>query len=214
MFKQGGIYMKVDPHYLLIAKDIALRISKGVYPENKVLKGRTLLSSEYNVSSETIRKAINILATEKIVSVKHGVGIFVESKELANKFLSKFSDVDDRKKQIEDLHNLMQKRDEINKEIADSVDKVIKQGKFMPNADIKFKEIVIQDNSWVINQTIGDVYFYNYTEATIVAIERGGRVIPSPGPEFTFIAGDKLIIVEKDELSYQRALTYLTYGAD
>lgn len=214
MVKQGGTYMKVDPHYLLIAKDIAFRISKGVYSENKVLKGRTLLSSEYNVSSETIRKAINILANEKIVSVKHGVGIFVESKELANKFLNKFSDVDNRKKQIEDLYNLIKKRDEINEEINDGIDKVIKQGKFMPNAEIKFKEIVIQDDSWVINQTIGDVYFYNYTEATIVAIKRGDRLITSPGPEFTFIANDKLIIVEKDELSYQRAITYLTYGAE
>lgn len=205
--------MKVNPIYLLIAKDIALKISKGIYKEGKKLKGRTLLSGEYNVSSETIRKSINILANEKIVSVKHGVGIFVESKANATKFLAKFEGVDDRKKQISELNELIDQRNLLNDDISKKITTMLKQNNFISNLEIEFKEIIIQDDSWVINQTIGDVYFYNYTEATIVAIKRGERIITSPGPDFTFIANDKLIIVGKDDLSYQRAITYLTYGA-
>ena len=206
--------MKVDPSYLLIAKDIALKISKGTYKEGKTLKGRTLLSGEYGVSSETIRKSINILANEKIVSVKHGVGIFVESKTNATKFLSKFNDLNDRKKQVSELNELIIQRNSLNEDISKRIDMMLKRDISIPNFGIEFKEIIIQDDSWVINQTIGDVYFYNYTEATIIAIKRGDRIITSPGPDFTFIANDKLIIVGKDDLSYQRAITYLTYGAD
>ena len=205
--------MKVDPNYLLIAKDIALKISKGIYKEGKTLKGRTLLSGEYKVSSETIRKSINILANEKIVSVKHGVGIFVESKSNATKFLAKFADLDERKKQISELDDLITQRNLLNDDISKRVASILKQGSFTTHSEIEFKEIVIHDDCWVINQTIGDVYFYNYTEATIVAIKRGERIITSPGPDFTFIANDKLIIIGKDDLSYQRAITYLTYGA-
>ncbi|MCH5180544.1 MAG: GntR family transcriptional regulator [Erysipelotrichales bacterium] len=205
--------MKVDPNYLLIAKDIALKISKGIYKEGKTLKGRTLLSGEYSVSSETIRKSINILANEKIVSVKHGVGIFVESKSNATKFLAKFADLDEHKKQVSELNELIAQRNLLNDDISKRVAAILKQGSFTTHSEIEFKEIVIHDDCWVINQTIGDVYFYNYTEATIVAIKRGGRTITSPGPDFTFIANDKLIIVGKDDLSYQRAITYLTYGA-
>ena len=205
--------MKVDPNYLIIAKDIALKISKGIYKEGKTLKGRTLLSGEYGVSSETIRKSINILANEKIVSVKHGVGIFVESKINAAKFLAKFADLDDRKKQVGELNELIIQRNSLNEDIFKKITTLLKQGNYISNFDIEFKEITIQDDSWVINQTIGDVYFYNYTEATIIAVKRGERIITSPGPEFTFIANDKLIIVGKDELSYERAITYLTYGA-
>lgn len=205
--------MKINPNYLLIAKDIALKISKGIYKEGKTLKGRTLLSGEYGVSSETIRKSINILANEKIVSVKHGVGIFVESKSNAIKFLSKIKDVDDKKKQISELDELITQRNLLNDDISKKISTIFKRGNYISNLDIEFKEIVIQEDSWVINQTIGDVYFYNYTEATIVAIKRGERVITSPGPDFTFIANDKLIIVGKDDLSYQRAITYLIYGA-
>ena len=68
--------MKVNPQYLLIAEDIARKIQNGTYKVGTMLKGRTLLSGEYKVSSETIRKAINVLEVEQIVTVKRGVGIF------------------------------------------------------------------------------------------------------------------------------------------
>lgn len=65
------------PRYVKIAHDICGRILTGEFPEGTILKGRSMLASVYNVSPETIRKAINILAEEKIIEVKHGVGIFV-----------------------------------------------------------------------------------------------------------------------------------------
>ncbi len=205
--------MKVNPSYLLIAKDIALKISKGIYKENDKIKGRTLLAGEYNVSPETIRKAINILANEKIVLVKQGVGIFVISSDTATKFLSKLGDEENRKKQISDLNDLIEQRNKLNEDIFNQLNKMLKSDKLIADLDLEFKEVIVDDDSWVINQTIGDVYFYNYTEATIVAIIRGNRLIASPGPDFTFIAQDKLIIVGKDKLSYDRVLTYLKYGA-
>lgn len=205
--------MKVDPHYVRIAKDIASKIIKGVYPQNKSIKGRTILSGEYGVSSETIRKAIHLLANEGIVFVKPGVGIFIESIPNAIRFLEKFKDDEEHKKRIEELYSLIEQREALNDEIDGRIRDLTK-GINLAGHQIETKEIVINEDSWVINQTIGDVYFYNYTEATIIAIKRNDRMIVSPGPDFTFIAGDKLIIVEKDELSYQRAITYLTYGAE
>ena len=112
------------------------------------------------------------------------------------------------------LQELISKRDEMNKEIDESIKNMSKMYNLSSNDKLYFEEIVIKDDCWVINQTIGDVYFYNYTEATIVAIKRGNKLITSPGPDFTFIAGDKLIIIGKDNLSYQRAITYLTYGVE
>ena len=112
------------------------------------------------------------------------------------------------------LTELLAKRDEMNKEINAAIKDLSKMHNLSNNDKLYFEEIIIKDDCWVINQTIGDVYFYNYTEATIVAVKRGNKLITSPGPEFTFIAGDKLIIIGKDDLSYQRAITYLTYGVD
>lgn len=206
--------MKVDPRYVEIAKDLAKKIENETIKVDDVLKGRTLLSSEYNVSSETIRKAINILASEHIVRVKHGYGVIVVSKENASKFLKKIQATSTDNALVEETKVLIEKRNELNDEINKNIMLLTKKTSNNSVKDIEFHELTITDDCWVINQTIGDVYFYNYTEATIVAIKRGDKLIVSPGPDFTFIANDILIVVEKDNLSYQRALTYLTYGAE
>lgn len=206
--------MKVDPRYVEIAKDLAKKIEIETIKVDDVLKGRTLLSSEYNVSSETIRKAINILASEHIVRVKHGYGVIVISKENASKFLKKMQETSADNTLVEETNNLIKKRNELNEEISKNIALLVKKTSNTSVKDIEFHELTITDDCWVINQTIGDVYFYNYTEATIVAIKRGDKLIVSPGPDFTFIANDVLIVVGKDNLSYQRALTYLTYGAE
>ncbi len=206
--------MKVDPRYVEIAKDLAKKIEIETIKVDDVLKGRTLLSSEYNVSSETIRKAINILASEHIVRVKHGYGVIVISKENASKFLKKIQETSADNALVEETNDLIKKRNELNEEISKNIALLVKKTSNTSVKDIEFHELTITDDCWVINQTIGDVYFYNYTEATIVAIKRGDKLIVSPGPDFTFIANDVLIVVGKDNLSYQRALTYLTYGAE
>ncbi|MCI6357992.1 MAG: GntR family transcriptional regulator [Erysipelotrichaceae bacterium] len=206
--------MKVDPRYVEIAKDLAKKIEIETIKVDDVLKGRTLLSSEYNVSSETIRKAINILASEHIVIVKHGYGVIVISKENASKFLKKMQETSVDNTLVEETNDLIKKRNELNEEISKNIALLVKKTSNTSVKDIEFHELTITDDCWVINQTIGDVYFYNYTEATIVAIKRGDKLIVSPGPDFTFIANDVLIVVGKDNLSYQRALTYLTYGAE
>ena len=115
---------------------------------------------------------------------------------------------------VEETNDLIKKRNELNEEISTNIALLVKKTSNTSVKDIEFHELTITDDCWVINQTIGDVYFYNYTEATIVAIKRGDKLIVSPGPDFTFIANDVLIVVGKDNLSYQRALTYLTYGAE
>ena len=46
------------PQYMQIALSIAGRIAGGDVPEGAKISGRSKLSSEYNVSPETIRKAV------------------------------------------------------------------------------------------------------------------------------------------------------------
>ena len=49
------------PQYMRIARSIAQRIADGELMEGEKLSGRSKLSSEYNVSPETIRKAVQVL---------------------------------------------------------------------------------------------------------------------------------------------------------
>ncbi len=78
------------PRYLKIAVDIAARIASGEILEGEKLKGRSVLSTEYNVSPETIRRAMSVLSDKKVVEVFLGSGIIVYSREKAVEFVRSF----------------------------------------------------------------------------------------------------------------------------
>ena len=58
------------PQYMRIARSIAQRIADGELQEGEKLSGRSKLSSEYNVSPETIRKAVQVLQDRAVVNVR------------------------------------------------------------------------------------------------------------------------------------------------
>lgn len=80
------------PRYLKIAVDISARIVSGDLLEGDKLKGRSVLSTEYSVSPETIRRAMSILSDKKVVDVVAGSGITVLSKAKAIQFLNNFKE--------------------------------------------------------------------------------------------------------------------------
>ena len=78
------------PRYIKIAQDVCGKILTGEYPEGTLLKGRSILGASYGVSPETVRKALNILEKDKVVSSKRGVGVFVDSVLHAQEFANKW----------------------------------------------------------------------------------------------------------------------------
>ena len=55
--------------------------------------------------------------------------------------------------------------------------------------------VELGDDSPGVGTTIGDGEYRTRTGASIVAVIRNARPLPSPGPEFTFFPGDIAIIV-------------------
>jgi len=51
----------------------------------------------------------------------------------------------------------------------------------------------------LVGQSLGEADVRKLTGATVAAIERGGEVVQSPGADFTFQAGDQLIVVGSRE---------------
>lgn len=73
----------VPSQYLQIALDLATRIAKGELAEGSRIYGRSVMASEYNVSPETIRRALRLLADMKVVEVKPQSGAKVLSADSA-----------------------------------------------------------------------------------------------------------------------------------
>jgi len=75
---------------------------------------------------------------------------------------------------------------------------------------------MVPEKSWIDGKKIGEVYFYNYTEATIVAIvsKADGVAKTSVGPDYILHSQDKIIFVAKDKLTFDRVASFLVYGID
>ena len=95
--------------YRSIALDIAQRIINDEFPEGTKLSGRSLLASQYNVSPETIRKAITLLKEESVVTVSQGKEISILSVQKSYNFIEHCKSSDSVYSLQKDAENLLKK---------------------------------------------------------------------------------------------------------
>jgi K+/H+ antiporter YhaU regulatory subunit KhtT len=181
--------------YLKIAVDIAARIVSGDLEKGEKLKGRSVLSTEYNVSPETIRRAISILSDKGVVEINIGSGITVLSSEKAVEFIKSFKD-DERITEMNiQLSSLFEKRKALEEEITQKTKQMIDMYKYMRSDLINPVEIYLPETSHIIGRSIGDLQVWHNTGATIIGIVQQNNVIISPGPYYEFSPNDSVLIV-------------------
>ena len=129
--------------YIKIAQDICGRILVGEYQEGMMLKGRSVLASFYNVSPETIRKAVNLLAKEKIVEIKRGVGIFVDSALHAQQFADKWKDKTLVQNKYANLLNLLEEKRQLDEEIDIAIKDMRDSFTYQTKEAVQLQEIMI-----------------------------------------------------------------------
>lgn len=201
------------PRYIKIAQDICGKVLTGDYPEGTLLKGRSILGAEYGVSPETVRKALNILGKEKVVSSKRGVGVYVDSVLHAQDFANEWKSETQIKNKYAEVLEIIKKQDAVQEELEKAIDDMKDSFTYQTTEAVKFSTTEIPQGSWINGKTVGEVYFWNYTEATIVAVVGADNITrQSVGPDFVLHNGDKLIFVGKDDLTFDRVLSFLTYG--
>lgn len=201
------------PRYIKIAQDICGKILTGEYPEGTLLKGRSVLGASYAVSPETVRKALNILEKDKVVSSKRGVGVFVDSVLHAQEFANKWKAETQIKDKYANLEKLLDDQKTLQMKINAAIDDMKDSFTYQTTEAVRFSTAEIPAGSWIEGKTVGEVYFWNYTEATIVAvIGHDNMTKQSVGPDYVLHCGDKLIFVGKDDLTFDRVLSFLTYG--
>ncbi|QIK70458.1 GntR family transcriptional regulator [Erysipelothrix sp. HDW6C] len=190
------ITKKKQPRYQQIALDIAARIARNDLVEGQRISGRSILSSEYGVSPETIRRAVNLLDEVGCVHVATNYGVIVGPKAHAIKYLDSFSSVSDVTELKHQLNVLMEQRTKIDDEINNVINQIVDlSGRFTFSDPLKRFEFVLKENSKLIGESIRSSSFYQTTKMTIIALNRGGDMILSPGPDAIFEAGDVLIVI-------------------
>lgn len=185
----------IVPRYFKIAVDIAARIVAGELAENERLKGRSVLSAEYNVSPETIRRSMSLLSDKKVVQIKAGSGIVVLSRKRAIEFVNSFNSDEVLSQMKSNLAQLIKKRTLLDEEITKASKQITDMYKYRRADIINPVEIVLPEHSHVIQKSIGALQIWHSTGATIIAIIRGNDIIVSPGPYFEFEPHDRVLIV-------------------
>jgi K+/H+ antiporter YhaU regulatory subunit KhtT len=190
-------FQTTPPQYLQIAQDLATRISKGKLEEGSTLYGRSVMSSEYNVSPETIRRALRLLADMKVVDIKPQSRTVVLSRDNAKRYLHNFSDAKQWHSLQTELKNIVEQSEEMQHRLTKIVGAVIatKQTFLAAGGPVPTYEVVVPADSHVLGKNLVELKFWQATGGTIVAIRRGQNVILSPGPYAELYEGDILVIV-------------------
>ena len=180
--------------YTRIAISLAERIASGQLKEGDKLSGRSKLSPEYNVSPETIRRTLRLLADMKVVEVKEQSGVYILSADNARRYLHNFADQTDIRGKQQQLKELLVRQEHLNRQMAalcrDILDETSQTPDALPNYYCR-----IPDDWPHSGTTVGALRFWQATGATIVAIRRGLSYIVSPGPYAELYAGDAVIFV-------------------
>ncbi|OBR97140.1 MULTISPECIES: TrkA C-terminal domain-containing protein [Clostridium] len=199
------------PVYQKIAIDIANRILDGDFSIGDKLHGRSSLSSHYNVSPETVRRAIMLLNEVDIVEVIKGSGIIVKSVDNCLKFINKFKDIGSMNKSKNQIFDLLNERNEIEKKIGERINELLDYSNRFVNINpfMPF-EFKIYKGLSIIGKTIGESRFWQNTNATIIGIRREGNLILSPGPYAVFKEGDIFLAIGEEDV-YHKIKKFL-YG--
>ena len=188
---------KVLSQYIRTAALMAEQIANGDIPEGKKLPGLAVLSTRYNVSAETVRKSLALLADMHIVEVREHGGATVLSAEAAGRYLESLSVRREQMDLSNRLRELYTEYKNIGKEMVDISTRLVMASasplpsdKALPNYEVE-----IPADSDKIGLTIGELRFWQCTGATIVAIKRGQKITVSPGPYSHIHAGDVIVYV-------------------
>ena len=183
------------PVYSQIAYDIAVKIASGELKEKERFSGRTLLSSQYGVSSETIRRALRLLYDVGIVRIQQGIGVQVLSRSRAAEYVELYKSGRDLRKLKAHLRTLLAQRAAMDEQINETIERIIDlNDRFRHSDSLRTYEFVLEESNPITGRTIGSLTFRQTTGATIVAIRRGGEIMLSPGPSTVLEAGDVLVV--------------------
>lgn len=190
--------MKKDkgaPAYLQVARDIAGRIASGEIGEGQRFSGRSLMSSKYNVSPETIRRALGLLSEMDVLDMKPGSGAQVKSRERAAQYLGQHDEAHGMQMLKERLNELIAQRRAIDEQMQETIRQLTDMAERFRYGDVmRTYEFAVPPGARIEGMSIADIGFRKQTGATILAIRRGGEVRLSPPPEEVIAAHDVLVV--------------------
>jgi K+/H+ antiporter YhaU regulatory subunit KhtT len=187
--------------YQQIALDIAQRVVNKEFNIGEKVHGRSVLASMYNVSPETIRKAVALLQDMDVLQVNQGSGIVINSVDRAYNFIQRFKYLDSINSLKHDVENLIEQKKQIDEEFEKKMNSIIEYSDKLKNlSPYNPVEVEVSGNSPFVGKNISELKFWQNTGGTVVALRKGQRLIVSPGPYAVLEEGDTIVVVGGNDI--------------
>lgn len=185
------------PQYVRIAIALGKEIASGEYKEGTKMPGLSKLASLYGVSTETVRKSMQLLADMNIILLCEKKNAVVLSAERAEYYLESLKYRKERYELSDKMRGLFRSYQEIGKELEEVSSRLLDSLAYpMPSEQmIPTFEVLVSGDSDKVGRTVGSLKFWQATGSTIIAIRRGQSIIVSPGPYEKFNDGDVIVCV-------------------
>jgi len=200
------------PRYQEIAVEIAERIVENRYQVGEKIYARSTLASNFNVSAETARKAINVLVDLEIMEVQQGSGTYVASRDKAKQFVDKYQNVQTLNEIKRDVLTSIKRQKEELDNTTQLMEMLLKQSKQIQDV-LPFipYQVKITSKALHIEKSIAELNIWQKTGATIVAIQTDSALLLSPGPyaklsigNTIYFVGDDLVVQRMNQFFYPK----------
>lgn len=201
---------KKEPRYQKIAYEIAKRIVAYQFKEGEKLRGRSMLASEYEVSSETIRKAMRLLTNIGVVEVRARSGIYVLSHQAATLYLEQYKKRNEVHRMFTDTQELLKETRRNHRMLEKHVETLLESSK----SDVfpfDYFTIKLTNEDHNLGETVKSLDFWNQTHGLVLAIEHEGHLYQAPNPNIPLEADMTLYVLGND---YVKKTTESMFGRD
>ena len=188
-----------EARYQNIAYEIAKRVVARRIEEGDKLRGRSVLAGEFEVSSETIRKAMRLLENLGVVEVKQRSGIYVLSRHAAEMYVEQHRKHSEAHRLFSDTQELLKESSRVQKMLESHIKKLLETSKndVFP---FDFFTVRLEDGDNHLGSNLKETRFWNETSGLVLAIEADGELYQAPNPKMTLEAGMTLYVLGDEDV--------------
>jgi len=197
------------PVFEQIAYELACKIKNDELKIHQKIRGRSIIASEFNVSGETVRKALSLLEKNGVVDIKEQSGAYVKSKAEAVKYVVIHHQNVETEKRFEEIDHLLKQSMALQKNLQSQFKQVKKNNDVHKSVlPINTFSIKLKPYDAFVQEDFSKKEFEEIVGGNIFGLVREHLIISGVKEGFQFVPGDEVFISGSESVK-QKTLSFI-----
>lgn len=197
------------PVFEQIAYELACKIKNDELKIHQKIRGRSIIASEFNVSGETVRKALSLLEKNGVVDIKEQSGAYVKSKAEAVKYVVMHHQNVETEKRFDEIDQLLKDSMTIQKSLQSQFKQLKKNNDVHKSVlPINTFSIKLKPYDAFVQEDFSTKEFEEIVGGNIFGLVREDLIISGVKEGFQFIPGDEVFISGGESVK-QKTLSFI-----